>query len=732
MESIWLFFTRQKQFITPIVLSLVLLSSLMGSFLLFHTGAELFAIIVAFIMFVVAWQTYRFSRNYFLLFLGIAYFWVGALDLLHTISYGGIGILSQGGPNVASKYWLTARFLESLALLISPFFLSRHFNRDLLFVLGGIYFSGMTYLIVFGIFPDTYIQGKGLTTFKVASEYVFIVMIIMAGFYLWRRKGLIDRAIFRLMLLSLGFTIAAEVTFTLYTSVVGLTMVVGHILKFLSFWFIFVAIIRTTLTEPYDVMARGSSTYDALPNPIVVVDKDGIIHQGNRAAFASTTQRVKPMLGQHCHDVFHPKQILKRNCEICRHIQIGAALNQFEIEFPDVHRWYEVNLSPVSVGDRFTGMVHSVQDITLRQHALATLQESEEKFRQVADNIHAVLWMTDPVKEKILYTSPAYEEIWGRSLEHLKTHPQDFINGIHPDDRPGVVAAMGKQVHGEYDEQYRVLRPDGSIRWIRDRAFPIPDETGEVVRITGIAEDITQIVEAEDQRRASQAKSEFLARVSHELRTPMNAILGFAQLVDMDIEEDDSALKQNITEIISAGHHLISLINEIIDLSRIESGKLQLLVDAIDLRKLLQDCMNTLEFSASQKAITMTLDMPKGGLMISADSSRLRQAMLNLLSNAIKYNKQGGLVRLTVNEKDSNFLHLAVIDTGIGISQDQQRKLFVPFERVHSLSALEGSGIGLALTRKLIHLMGGEMGVSSRPNEGSTFWFTLPQKATGI
>ena len=228
--------------------------------------------------------------------------------------------------------------------------------------------------------------------------------------------------------------------------------------------------------------------------------------------------------------------------------------------------------------------------------------------------------------------------------------------------------------------------------------------------------------------RASRAKSEFLSRMSHELRTPLNAILGFAQLLESDpVEPLSVSQKESVEHILQAGWHLLELINEVLDLSRIESGKLQLSLESVDVAGLALECRNLLGPVAAQRGITL-LDQGSGPELprVYADRTRLKQVLLNLLSNAIKYNREQGTITLSYGVQADHRLRLSVSDTGEGIAPERLDSLFESFNRLGAEDTdVEGTGIGLVITKRLVELMGGSIGVESRLGVGSTFWIDL-------
>lgn len=225
--------------------------------------------------------------------------------------------------------------------------------------------------------------------------------------------------------------------------------------------------------------------------------------------------------------------------------------------------------------------------------------------------------------------------------------------------------------------------------------------------------------------QANLAKSEFLSSMSHELRTPLNAILGFGQLLDSDADLNEEQ-QDNVQEILNASRHLLTLINEVLDLARIESGKLDLSLEVISLPELLDETLTLVRHSAQSRSITLRTEETEG-FRITADWTRLKQALLNLISNAIKYNRPEGEVLISARHHDERWLDIRVSDTGPGIEPARVPELFQPFNRLGAeLSHIEGTGIGLALTQRLVQLMGGSIGVESRVGEGSTFWLRLP------
>lgn len=361
------------------------------------------------------------------------------------------------------------------------------------------------------------------------------------------------------------------------------------------------------------------------------------------------------------------------------------------------------------------------------------LFESEAHFRHIADQAPALIWMAD-IENLGTWYNKRWLEFTGRSMDQELGF--GWIEGMHADDleRCAAFCQTKFEARESFDMEFRLRRADGEYRWIADTGIPRFSDSGEFIGYIGYCWDIHQRKQAEqamqeakeEAERANRAKSEFLSCMSHELRTPLTAILGFAQLLDMKdkFSGDD---KVAVQEIQKAGNHLLELINDVLDLAKIEAGHIDLNREDVSLNAVVSECLNIIHNLAAKRDITVARKCCANiddDVIVRADRVRLRQVLLNLLSNAVKYNKQAGQITLHCEMRDTNKVRINISDTGIGIAPEMRAEIFEPFHRAGN-QAIEGTGIGLTISRHLAQQMRGEIGFESTPGQGSNFWLEL-------
>ncbi|MCA9902877.1 MAG: PAS domain-containing protein [Anaerolineae bacterium] len=357
-------------------------------------------------------------------------------------------------------------------------------------------------------------------------------------------------------------------------------------------------------------------------------------------------------------------------------------------------------------------------------------QREASYFRQIAETMEDALWLAEPLLPPF-YVNPAYERIWGRDTESLRADKLAFANSLHPEDRERILAGLHRQVEGNYDVEFRIVRPDGSMRWVRDRAMPILNDAGQVYRIAGLTTDITEQKMSEQarlqlavEREKVSLLREFIAEATHDLKTPLTSIkLKIHQIGRVDDPEKRARL---LDEVQQQSSRMGKMIDDLLTLSRLESVQ-EFTITRIDLNKLLRDICQRIESLAHQRDIRLEQSYEAYLPTILGDEDDLSRAFSNLIENAIFYTPAAGSVTVKTALQDDT-LTVEIIDTGIGVAAEDIDNIFQRFYRAPNARTADpgGTGLGLSIVKKVVEQHHGQIQVTSNVGQGTRFCVSLP------
>ncbi|HSV71736.1 MAG TPA: ATP-binding protein [Methylibium sp.] len=479
----------------------------------------------------------------------------------------------------------------------------------------------------------------------------------------------------------------------------------------------------------------------------------GLAQIGPDGRFVEVNARLCEMLGRSrdellastYRDISHPEDADLGTPALRRMLAGEEATAAFEKRYLRADGsplWVQVTVSPVlDAAGRFRHTITCVLDIDQRKRAEAALREREAAFSKLASRVPGVLLqfhIDAALHATVPFASPGLRELFELDPEGpVRGEARLMIERVVPGQRRRLWDTLlhGAAALQPWQGEFEVELPQGGRRWLEGQGTPerLPDGTtlwhGYIHDITTRKRYDAALVDAQAAAQANAAKTEFLSRMSHELRTPLNAVLGFAQLLLGDatapLAPDQRA---RVGHIERAGQHLLAMIGDVLDLSRIESGNLPLAPQTLAVAPLIDEALALVAPTARASGVTLLQSAASGPLHVLADPIRMRQVLANLLGNAIKYNRSGGQVVVEAQAVDAGTVRLSVTDTGLGLGPQQLVHLFEPFNRLGAERlGIEGTGLGLAISRRLMHLMGGEIDVESRPGQGSTFTLALPR-----
>jgi len=351
------------------------------------------------------------------------------------------------------------------------------------------------------------------------------------------------------------------------------------------------------------------------------------------------------------------------------------------------------------------------------------LTESRDRFRQIAENLDGVLWLSSPDYKTMHYVSPVYESLWGKNCESVYRDPHSWSDAIIDEDRRRLQLTWEPTGHAVSTNEYRILRPDGKIRWIKDRRFPISDNSGTVYAIAGMAEDITTVKTMESQR------ADLYAMLRHDMKTPVSVIIGNAEMIIESVGGKTGGILDMVMSIKKSARVLDLLLDDLTFISKLESPDITPQKASHDIYELLLDIKVGTSGMAAHMGLSFSMNVRDGVSNAIIDRDYVRRAVFNIVDNAIKYTGAGGNIELSAGlEKmdGSDFIGISVSDTGPGISAEEHGKVFEKYYRSPRTSSVNGTGLGLAIVREVAKAHGGRVELKSELDKGSIFTLLLP------
>lgn len=626
---------------------------------LFHTTAELFTCGVSLGLFLIALNTIRISENSFIVFLGIGYFFAGVLDMLHVFTYSGVSIIFDNGDQcMVVKFWIAARYMAALTLLGSTVLLFRNTKSLNVFPVFSVYFFASAGIILsifwLRIFPECYVLGRGLTTFKIVSEYLISAVFLLVALLYFKLRGKMNRELFLYMECHLLSIAVSEILFTGFFSPYDWTNIWSHIIRVIAYFFLYKAIIETGMRRPYAVLFHRMDTE-------LHITADRLEEE----------QKLRMMM----------EEMLLKNDQC-----------------------YEL-----------------------------VINNSSDAITVVSD--HKVIFANDKAARILGVDSPA--DLLGHEL----------LDFIHPKERDGARNQIPDQASvAEFPlrQEYRIVTLAGDaieVEAISDYlTYRGKPSCISIIRDISPQRQISMLeANIKDNEKALNATkeynkllTEFFSNISHELKTPLNVILGAIQVLALPCSPELPAeygirLNKYLKVMKQNCYRLLRLVNNLIDLSKFESGYSKLNLNNQNIVSTIEDIVQSVADYMENQGLEIIFDTDAEEKIAAVDADKIERIVLNLLSNSMKFTDKGGRIVVAVSDGGDK-VTISVKDTGIGIPKDKLKTILDRFAQVDKALTRnsQGSGIGLSLVKTIVEMHGGTIRISSVEGEGSEVLIELP------
>lgn len=558
----------------------------------------------------------------------------------------------------------------------------------------------------------------------------------MAVIHLKKCEKLLDKKIVNVMVISISLTMTAELAFTFYVDLYGLSNLVGHIFKLFSFWLIFMAMVKTTLKEPFLVMSKGASTYDAVPDATIVVDEHGIIRQENNAACLLSKINCDELVGKNNHELFHPEDIEIENCPVCQSIVTNSAIRGLELQIDESGNWYDYSLSQIKGASELNGTVEVIRDITQRKLAEDKVKELDILKNSIVENLPSMIFVKNAKDHRYVEWNKAAEEITGLQKEEmLGNNDYDFW----PKEQAEFFINKDKEVIAnkklfDIPEEPLTTKYKGT-RTLHTKKIPIYDQKGNAKYLLGISEDITEKLKLEGMLSRSQkmeAVGQMSGGIAHDFNNQMAIILGYSELLQ---EQDFSKDQLEWIDMVKvAAQRCTDLTQQLLAFSR--NGEID--KEVTNINNIFSEIKDIIQRSVTPE-VKVDYYLSDDLWNIEVNQGACKDAVLNIVLNARDAMPKGGSLtiettNITLDEEnisafpnllEGDYVHIMINDTGKGMSREVCEHVFEPFFTTKDVG--KGTGLGLSMVYGFVRRYDGDILLDTKEGEGTTFRIYLPR-----